>query len=118
VRKASGTATFESPEGERSRVIGLLGFGTVTRLLPVGAAAIEGGRAAVIDLGGVTGGDSAGLALLIEWLSVAKGAQRSVCYENVPTQLRQLAHLSEVDELLLAGAVGAPAQSKTTAAAG
>jgi phospholipid transport system transporter-binding protein len=106
---ANGSATFETPDGERSRVLGLLGFGTVTRLLPLGAAAIADGRATVIDLGGVTGADSAGLALLIEWLSVAKEAERSVRYENVPAQLRQLAHLSEVDELLLADSVGAPA---------
>jgi phospholipid transport system transporter-binding protein len=104
VRKsANGHATFEALEGDRSRVLGSLEFATVTRLLPVGSAAIDGGRAAVIDLGGVTGTDSAGLALLIEWLSVARTAKRSLRYENVPAQMRQLAHLSEVDELLLAG---------------
>ncbi len=92
-----------SPD-ERSRVVGLAG-------LRHGECAVAGGqrrdratgRAAVIDLAGVTDSDSSGLALLIEWLSVAKAAQRTLQYENMPSQLHQLARLSEVEELLAAG---------------
>jgi len=47
------------------------------RLLRRRVAAINAGRAAVIDLAGVTASDSAGLALLIECLSVAKAANRA-----------------------------------------
>ncbi len=97
-----GNATFETLEGERSRVVGSLEFATVARLLPLGATAIEGGQAAVIDLAGVTDSDSSGLALLIEWLSVAKAAQRPLRYENMPAQLHQLAGLSEVEGLFTA----------------
>jgi len=97
-----GNATFESLDGERSRVVGSLEFATVARLLPLGTAAIEGGHAAVIDLAGVTDSDSSGLALLIEWLSVAKEARRSLRYENMPAQLHQLADLSEVEGLFVA----------------
>lgn len=111
-------------------MIGSLHFSTVTRLLPRGVAAINDGKAAIIDLSGVTGSDSSGLALLVEWLSVAKDARRSLRYENVPAQLHQLALLSEVDELLTAGAerstaptAGAepstvPAAAKSSTAAG
>ncbi len=98
---SSEPASFESLEGGHSRVSGWLHFTTVTALLPVGVAAIENGGAGVIDLGGVTGSDSAGLALLIEWLSVAKDARRTLRYENIPSQLTQLARLSEVEDLLL-----------------
>ena len=94
-----GNTTFESLEGERSRVLGALEFATVAKLLPLGTAAIENGHASVIDLAGVTDSDSSGLALLIEWLSVAKEARRSLRYENMPAQLRQLAGLSEVEGL-------------------
>jgi phospholipid transport system transporter-binding protein len=96
-------ASFEVLEGERSRVTGALHFTTVSTLLPLGADAIDGGRAAVIDLAAVTGSDSSGLALLIEWLSVAKSASRGLRYENIPSQLQQLARLSEVEELLVPG---------------
>ena len=104
---AAETALFETLDGERSRVTGTLGFKTVTHLLTVGAAAIEQGRAAVIDLSAVTGSDSSGLALLIEWLSVARGAGRTLRYENIPTQLHQLARLSDVDPLLFGAAPAA-----------
>ena len=95
-------ASFEVLEGGRARVIGSLHFSTVSALLTAGRAAIkENGRAAVIDLAGVTASDSAGLALLIEWLSVAKSAGRTLRFENIPSQLQQLARLSEVEELLV-----------------
>jgi phospholipid transport system transporter-binding protein len=94
-------ASFEVLEGDRSRVSGSLHFTTVSSLLSLGTDAIDSGRAAVIDLAGVTGSDSSGLALLIEWLSVAKGAGRALRYDNIPSQLHQLARLSEVEELLV-----------------
>jgi phospholipid transport system transporter-binding protein len=89
-------------EGERSRVVGVMHFTTVTALLHLGTSAIDGGRAAVIDLSGVKDSDSSGLALLIEWLSVARAGNHSLRYENIPAQLHQLARLSDVEELLTA----------------
>jgi len=97
------TAAFEVGERAYARVSGPLDFTTVSALLPVGVAAITGGQAAVIDLKEVVASDSSGLALLIEWLSVAKSAGRTLLFENVPLQLKQLARLSEVEELLVAG---------------
>jgi phospholipid transport system transporter-binding protein len=93
-------ASFELLDGGRSRVVGSLHFSTVSALLAEGEEAINEGRAELIDLAGVTGSDSSGLALLIEWLSVAKGAGRALRYDNLPSQLQQLARLSEVEELL------------------
>ena len=95
-----GAATFEVQEGERSRVLGTLHFSTVSALLAPGAEAIAAGRAAVIDLSTVAESDSSGLALLIEWLSIAKSADRPLRYENIPSQIKQLADLSEVEGLL------------------
>ena len=94
------TAEFELQEGERSRVNGVLHFTTVTSLLSDGSAAIGNGRAPIIDLAGVKDSDSSGLALLIEWLSIARAERRGLRYENIPAQLHQLARLSEVEELL------------------
>jgi phospholipid transport system transporter-binding protein len=74
----------------------------VTDLLKSGSEAIVNGRAAVIDLSGVKDSDSSGLALLIEWLSIARAASKSLRYENIPVQLHQLARLSDVEELLMA----------------
>ena len=96
------TAELQTPEGDRSRVVGVLHFTTVTALLHAGAAAIANGRASVIDLSGVIDSDSSGLALLIEWLSIARAERRPLRYEKIPAQLLQLARLSDVEELLTA----------------
>jgi phospholipid transport system transporter-binding protein len=97
------TADFVPQEGERARVNGVLHFTTVTALLRSGSEAIAGGHAAIIDLGGVKDSDSSGLALLIEWLSIARAEHKNLRYENIPAQLHQLARLSDVEELLTAG---------------
>ena len=101
------SASFESLGGERSRVSGALGFTTVTPLLPVGSRGDRAGprrRSSIFPPSRAA--TAPGLALLIEWLSVARGAGRSLRYENMPAQLHQLARLSDVDALLS----GIPAQ--------
>jgi phospholipid transport system transporter-binding protein len=103
MHSAGITADFEPQEGQRSRVNGVLHFSTVTALLRSGSEAIANGSAAVIDLSGVKDSDSSGLALLIEWLSIARAERKSLRYENIPAQLHQLARLSDVEELLTAG---------------
>jgi phospholipid transport system transporter-binding protein len=94
-------ATFEVQANDRALLSGELRFDSVGSLLDVGDRIIREGNLAVMDLGGVSAGDSAGLALLIEWLSVARGIGRPLRYQNIPSQLQQLARLSEVEELLL-----------------
>jgi phospholipid transport system transporter-binding protein len=99
---AGQCAEFEVLEGDHARVSGVLHFSTVTALLRAGVEAIGNGRAAVIDLSGVKESDSSGLALLIEWLSVAKSKNLTLRFENIPAQLHQLARLSDVEEMLAA----------------
>ncbi len=94
------TVGFDPGRDGHARLSGSLDFTTVSALLPVGVDAIAGGQVAVIDLSDVAASDSSGLALLIEWLSAAKSAKRTLRYENIPEQLKQLARLSEVEELL------------------
>jgi phospholipid transport system transporter-binding protein len=100
------SAAFEVQGGDRSRVSGALHFSTVSALLEPGAAAINAGHAAVIDLSTVSESDSSGLALLIEWLSIAKDARRPLRYANVPEQIKELARLSDVDGLLVPPSAG------------
>ena len=97
---APAVSAFEVVGAGKYRVVGPLIFTTVAHLLPLGATAIAEGQASSIDLAGVTGSDSSGLALLIEWLSVAREEKQAVRYENMPAQLHQLALLSEVEDLI------------------
>ena len=56
-----------------------------------------------IDCRGITVSDSAGLAVLLEWLGVARRAGRSLRYTQLPQGLAALARISEVEELLERG---------------
>jgi phospholipid transport system transporter-binding protein len=56
-----------------------------------------------IDCGGITLSDSAGLAVLLEWLGAARRAGRSLRYTKLPAGLAALAHISDVQELLERG---------------
>ena len=56
-----------------------------------------------IDCRGITVSDSAGLAVLLEWLGVARRAGRSLRYTKLPEGLAALAHISDVQELLERG---------------
>ncbi len=100
-RDPTAAARFEAASDGTARLDGEITFRTVGPLLPLGSDAIAAGRADAIDLAGVTGADSAGLALLIEWLSLARRAGRHLTYRNVPAQLMQLARLSDVEDLVL-----------------
>ena len=63
-----------------------------------------GGTAALeIDCAGVTASDSAGLAVLLDWLRTAKRAGRPLRYSHLPEGIVALARISEVEGLLTRG---------------
>ncbi|KPJ93823.1 MAG: hypothetical protein AMJ53_06475 [Gammaproteobacteria bacterium SG8_11] len=53
-----------------------------------------------IDLKAVSRSDSAGVALLIEWMRQAKKNHKTIRFDNIPEQMRELAEVSGVDKLL------------------
>ncbi|MCC6207860.1 MAG: STAS domain-containing protein [Gammaproteobacteria bacterium] len=85
-------------------VSGELNFSTVPALLERGSALLAGCEGQVrLDLGGVTRADSAGLALLIEWLRVARRGRARLEIRNMPAQLRAIARVSGLDSILPMG---------------
>jgi phospholipid transport system transporter-binding protein len=86
---AQGPLTFATARGAR-----LLGMDAIVQAAP---AALE------IDASGITTPDSAGLAVLLDWLAIAKRAGRHLRYTQLPQGLAALAHISEVDALLARG---------------
>lgn len=99
----SAEAQLASVGEGRFRVTGNLGFETVKALLAAGRRQFAGPEQIEVDLSGITHSDSAGLALLIEWLKFAQSAGKSIRYTGMPEQLRALARISEVEELLPVG---------------
>ena len=53
-----------------------------------------------IDLAGVSRADSAGLALLLAWVKMARGRNVALSLKNFPDQLLAIAKVSGVDDLL------------------
>ena len=73
----------------------------MTRLLEDGQARFQGVSDIRVDFAGVTESDSSGLALLLEWLRLARKGNQRIRFEHVPQQIIALARISEVDDLLL-----------------
>jgi phospholipid transport system transporter-binding protein len=91
---------LESLGQGRFRVSGPLVLSTVTEVLRQSELKFEGNQRLEIDLHGVTESDSAGLALLIEWLRRARMKKQSVDFVGLPQQLTALARISEIEDLL------------------
>ena len=94
------TAGFESLGGGRYRVTGNLGFETVPGLWAESVAGLDESAEPIVDLGRVTHVDSAGLALVIEWIRWARSHGRRLSFIEIPEKLLALARISEIDGFL------------------
>lgn len=93
----------ESTSG-RVLVTGELTFASARDARQLGMLVLDSSRASriVVDCGGVTRADSAGLAVLLDWLAWGRRKSRPVILENLPASLVAIARISEVDGLLSA----------------
>jgi len=105
-REASQTTRVEITESGSGRVMvrGELTFATARFARELGVRVLDGQRAEriVVDCAAVTRADSAGLAVLLDWLAWGRRRNRVVMLENLPASLVAIARISEVDELLTA----------------
>ena len=87
------------------RAEGPLTFASARRAYELGVAALAHSASAKleIDCRGISASDSAGLAVLLGWLSVAKRAGRSLHYAQLPQELAALARISDLEDLLERG---------------
>jgi phospholipid transport system transporter-binding protein len=94
-------AQFEPVAAGRYRVGGEMGFASVSALLESSLPAFASAEAELeIDLSGVSRVDSAGLALLVEWLRRAKGQGKTIVFRHIPDQLRAIARVSDLEGIL------------------
>jgi len=56
-----------------------------------------------VDCSGITHSDSAGLAVLLDWMAIMKRGGRPLCFANLPANLLAVARISGVDEMLQKG---------------
>ena len=95
----SGARLTDAGDG-RLRVEGVLGFDTVTRLLAESSPRFLSGRQLLIDLSGVTSANSAGIALLLEWMDLAQARGVGLAFAGLPESIRRLAAISNLTALL------------------
>lgn len=59
----------------------------------------SGAQNVTIDMQGVTLADSAGLALMLEWLQRARVANRQLVFTNLPEQMRDLISVNGLQQV-------------------
>ncbi len=79
----------------------MLGFETAAQALEACLSQLGRETEQVVDLSGVTHGDSAGVAVLIECIAAATTAGTGLRYENVPSQMLAIARISDLEDLLI-----------------
>ena len=91
---------LEQQDPSHWRVSGELDLETAAGMLSAGTAAFAGVPRAEVDLSAVTDADSAGLAVLIEWVRGACTSGRSIAFRGLPPRLAELARIGGVADLL------------------
>lgn len=56
-----------------------------------------------VECGGITHSDSAGLAVLLDWMAAMKREGRPLCFASLPSGLLAVARISGVEEMLQKG---------------
>lgn len=95
-------ATIERRDTRSYGVHGPMTFDSVTDLLDESREIFSENAFLQIDLAGVTHTDSAGLALLVEWLREASRQGARIEFLNLPPQLVALAGAANLEDLLSA----------------
>ena len=91
-------------DGAALLLSGTLDRNAATTLWSQASAAVDGAR--VLDVTAVDAVDSAGLALLLEWIRQARTDGRAMSFTALPDKLLAIARLSGVDGLLTDGYSG------------
>ncbi|MGM0593141.1 MAG: STAS domain-containing protein [Pseudomonadota bacterium] len=83
------------------RVSGSLSFTTVTGLLEQSRPFLAEAQGwLVMELAEVERVDSAGLALLIQWMRMAREGEVDILFRHIPEQLLAIARASDLEQIL------------------
>jgi len=79
---------------------GSLSFKNVTALRSQGIDLFSEADTLVVDLSDVQRSDSAGVALLVEWMRFARSQDKTISYLNIPQQMLAIVRASSLDSIL------------------
>ena len=95
--------TLEDLGDGRFALSGEMTFDTAERILKESEDLFEAHTQLEIDLSGVSQSDSAGLALLLEWVTWANHTVREIRFTGMPERVSAIAKTTEVEKLLSRG---------------
>ena len=103
VPQTSATASVQVQQAgpDRLNVSGALTFETARRAYDAGLRVVRSASKTPlhVDCAGVTESDSAGLAVLIDWMAQGARLDRQVTFANIPPGIRAAAKISDVEFL-------------------
>lgn len=82
---------------------GVMTFDTAGKILRQSEEPFEEHTRIEVDLSGIEKTDSAGLALLLEWITWANHTVREIRFIDTPAKLDAIARVTEVEQLLKRG---------------
>ena len=89
--------------GGKFSLSGNMTFSTAGSILRVSEEMFDEHTRIEVDLEGVEKTDSAGLALLLEWITWANHTVREIQFTNMPEKIEAIAKTTEVESLLTRG---------------
>lgn len=95
--------TLEDLGGGRFALRGSMAFETAASILRESEPLFSEHTLLTVDLSGIDDTDSAGLALLLEWITWANHTVREIRFEGMPEKIDAIAKTTEVDSLLKRG---------------
>ena len=95
--------TLEDLGGGRFALSGEMSFRTAERILRESETPFSEHAQIEVDLSAVEKTDSAGLALLLEWITWANHTVREIRFVEMPERVLAIAETTEVDKLLKRG---------------
>jgi len=91
---------IEQIESGHFRMTGTLDFETVPLIWQKSMALFRSCDSLDIDFSAVTHSNSAGLALLIEWMRGARLKNQPIAFHHLPVQMQEIARVVGVDKAL------------------
>ena len=94
---------LEDHGGGRFSLSGRMAFDTAGQILRESEIPFEEHTRIEVDLSGIEETDSAGLALLLEWITWANHTVREIRFTAMPEKIEAIAKTTEVEHLLKRG---------------
>jgi len=87
-------------DNERLLIVGPIDFVTVVELWNDSLPLLANLNHYHFDFSQVTSSNSAGLALLLEWIKYAKNQRKEIQFANLPAQIHSIARVAGIEEMV------------------